>query len=80
VKKFQKYLVYILASQRNVTLYIGVTNGVFRRCLEHKFKKHEDSFADRYNVNKLVYFESYQYIHDAIRREKELKAGTGSGN
>lgn len=68
-----KYFVYILASDKNGTLYIGVTNSLYRRSLEHKFKNNNNSFSAKYNVNKLVYFEIYQNIEEAIAREKNLK-------
>ena len=67
-----QYYIYILASQKNGTLYIGVTNNIERRVLEHKEKVNE-GFSSRYNINMLVYFESFQYINDAILREKRLK-------
>ena len=52
----EKYYVYILANQNNSTLYIGVTNDLKRRLYEHKNKLVE-GFTEKYNVNKLVYFE-----------------------
>lgn len=67
------YYVYILASQRNGTLYVGVTNNIDRRVEEHKSKIHPKSFSAQYNVNKLVYYETYKYILTAIKREKQLK-------
>jgi len=67
------YFVYILASKRNGTLYIGVTNDLTRRVLEHKDKIIK-GFTSKYGVDKLVYYESYQYINDAIQRESNLKA------
>jgi len=67
------YYVYILSSKRNGTLYIGVTNDLFNRSFQHKLKQNPDSFTAKYNVNKLVYFEEYQYIQDAILRETQLK-------
>lgn len=68
----KNYYVYILASQRNGTLYIGVTNDLVRRVYEHKqgFVK---GFTSRYAVHKLVYFEHTQSIDAALTREKELK-------
>jgi len=57
---------------KNGTIYIGVTNNLERRVSEHK-KQINESFTSRYNLNKLVYFERYQYINDAILREKRLK-------
>jgi putative endonuclease len=65
--------VYILANKRNGTLYIGVTNSLFSRMFCHKLKENPQSFTARYNINKLVYYEIYQYIQDAIVREKQLK-------
>ena len=62
---------YILASKSRV-LYIGVTNDIERRVREHKEKRHA-GFTSRYNVNRLVYFETYNDIRDAIAREKQLK-------
>lgn len=71
-KTVHQYYTYILASQKNGTLYIGVTNNLERRVLEHK-QKINDGFTSKYNVNILVYFESFQFINDAILREKRLK-------
>jgi len=66
------YYVYILAStfQR---LYTGVTNGLMSRISQHKTGKNSGSFTAKYRIHKLVYFERFQYINDAIRREKEIK-------
>lgn len=72
IKEYHFYL-YILASKRNGTLYIGVTNNLFTRTFQHKLKENLDSFTARYNIKKLVYYESYQYIGDAIEREKQIK-------
>lgn len=71
-KTTHQYYIYILASQKNGTLYIGVTNDLERRILEHKQKINE-GFTSKYDVTRLVYFESFQYINDAILREKRLK-------
>lgn len=67
------YYVYILASQKNGTLYIGVTNDMAFRLEEHKKKVHPKSFTAQYNVSRLVYFEIFSRIEDAIAREKRLK-------
>ena len=72
-RKEHSYYIYILASKRNGTLYIGVTNNLFSRTFQHKLKKDTKSFTARYNVARLVYYEIYQYIQDAIAREKQLK-------
>jgi len=66
------YFVYILASQRNGTLYIGVTNDLTRRILEHRNGEF-DGFTKRYEVDMLVYFEETNDIESAIAREKQLK-------
>lgn len=67
------YAVYILTNKRNGTLYIGVTNNLFSRGFQHKLKENKNSFTAKYNVNKLVYYETYKYIGDPIAREKQLK-------
>jgi putative endonuclease len=67
------YYVYILASKRNGTLYVGITNDLTRRVLEHK-EKIISGFTSKYSVNKLVYFEMHKYINDAIQRESNIKA------
>ena len=64
--------VYILVSQRNGTLYIGVTSNVIKRVWEHK-NKIVEGFTKEYGVDKLVYFEQHEDITYAIRREKRLK-------
>ncbi len=73
MKEEKQYFVYILASKRNGTLYIGVTNNLLNRSFQHKIKEDKNSFTAKYNVNKLVYYEVYQYVNDAIAREKQLK-------
>lgn len=67
--------IYIVTNNNNTTLYIGVTSNLPKRILEHKEKRYENSFSARYNLDKLVYFEQFQMIGDAIGREKQLKAG-----
>ena len=64
--------VYILASKKNGTLYIGVSTNLRQRIWQHKEKKIE-GFTKRYQVNRLVYFEQCQFIQGAILREKQLK-------
>lgn len=67
-----KYYVYILASKRNGTLYIGMTNNLRNRVEQHRLGK-IPGFTQRYNVKMLVYFEEYNDPRDAIAREKQLK-------
>ncbi len=67
-----KYYIYILASQRNGTLYIGMTNNLRRRVAEHKSEL-VPGFTHKYHVSMLVYFEEYSDPRDAIAREKQLK-------
>jgi putative endonuclease len=64
--------VYLLASQRNGTLYVGVTNDVTRRMSEHKAKL-VPGFTRQYGVDKLVYIEEYNSILEARARERSLK-------
>ncbi len=66
------YHVYILASRRYGTLYMGVTNDLSRRVWEHKTKA-IPGFTSKYGVDRLVWYESYDWIHDAIAREKSIK-------
>jgi putative endonuclease len=68
----KQYYVYIRASKRNGTLYIGVTNNLNRRDAEHKTKV-SSGFTKKYNVNILVYYEVYDFVEDAIKREKAMK-------
>jgi len=68
----QTYFVYILASARNGTLYVGVTNDLARRIYEHKAKQVR-GFTSRYNVHMLVWYETYGDVNEAIAREKQLK-------
>ena len=67
--------VYILTNKNNTTLYVGVTANLEQRIKQHRSKVDKKSFTARYNLDKLVYFESFQMIGDAIAREKQLKAG-----
>ena len=70
----RRYYVYIMAS-RSLTLYTGVTDNIFRRALEHK-RGVMEGFTKRYNINRLVYYETFKYINNAIAREKQIKAWT----
>ena len=66
-----RFFVYILAS-RSKTLYVGVTNNLWNRVLQHR-EGTGSVFTSRYRVTRLVYFEVFQYVSNAIAREKELK-------
>jgi putative endonuclease len=65
------YYVYILASATR-TLYIGVTNDLAGRIQQHQ-QPHPSSFASRYNITRLMYYETFAHPRDAIAREKQLK-------
>jgi len=67
-----QYFVYLLASRKYGTLYIGVTSDLLRRVWEHR-EGVVDGFTKKYKVHKLVYYEVYQEIEGAIEREKRLK-------
>jgi putative endonuclease len=69
----KQYYVYLMASFKQ-TLYVGVTNDLVRRVHQHKTKADPDSFTARYNIDRLVYFETFGDVRDAIAREKEIKA------
>jgi putative endonuclease len=68
----RSFYVYILASRIGGTLYIGVTNDLIRRVGEHRLKL-VDGFAKKYGIARLVYFEEFDDIENAIKREKRLK-------
>jgi putative endonuclease len=70
--KLHQYYIYILTNVNNTVLYTGVTNDLVRRVFEHK-KKIIQGFTSKYNVDKLVYFELFDYIDFAIKREKQIK-------
>ena len=71
MKTEHKYFTYIVSS-RSGTLYIGMTNSICRRALEHKSGEIE-GFASKYHCDRLVYYESFDEVHKAIAREKQLK-------
>jgi len=66
------YYVYILASRKHGTLYLGMTNDLVRRVFEHKSKV-SPGFTSRYEADRLVWFEGYDAAESAITREKKLK-------
>ena len=65
--------VYFMTNTQNTVLYIGVTNNLERRVWEHKNKVDINSFTSKYNCHKIVYYEAFTNIKDAIEREKQLK-------
>ena len=69
------YYVYILTNKSNEVLYIGVTNNLPRRLFEHKNEQIE-GFTKKYHIHKLVFFEEFSDINDAIACEKQLKRWT----
>ena len=68
--------VYIMTNKRNTTLYTGVTSNLNARVLEHKNQIHPKSFTAKYKLFKLVYYEGFHTIEEAIAREKQIKAGS----
>jgi putative endonuclease len=66
------YFVYLMASKRSGTLYLGVTNDLARRAYEHKSKQNY-GFTRRYGVDRLVWYEEFGDVNDAIDREKTMK-------
>ena len=68
-----QWFVYILANQKNGTLYVGITNNLARRGDEHRAKI-GINFTAKYDVKTLVYYEAYDSPKDAIQREKNIKA------
>ena len=67
----KSYFIYILASKKNGTLYIGVTNNLIRRVFEHK-QNLAEGFTKKYGVHTLVYYEHAENIDSALEREKQL--------
>ncbi len=68
-----RYYVYFMSNNWNNVLYIGVTNDIRRRVLEHKTGENSSCFTKKYKCTKLVYVEEYGDINQAIAREKQLK-------
>ena len=71
-----KGFVYILTNNSNSVLYTGVTSDINNRLKQHKTRKHSNSFSARYNLDKLIYFEKFDTIVEAITREKQIKSGS----
>ena len=69
----KEYFVYILANERNTVFYTGMSGDLPNRLDQHYFKDYPKSFTARYNINKLIYFEVFENVYEAINREKEIK-------
>ncbi|PIZ46625.1 hypothetical protein COY32_03015 [candidate division WWE3 bacterium CG_4_10_14_0_2_um_filter_41_14] len=72
----KEYFIYITTNKGNSVFYTGVTSDLSERIEQHKSKVYPNSFTARYNVDKLVYYEVFNDIYDAINREKQIKAGS----
>ncbi|MCF6180459.1 GIY-YIG nuclease family protein [Lutibacter sp.] len=70
----KKSYVYFMTNKNNTVIYIGVTSNLIKRVYQHKTKSYK-GFTNKYNCDKLVYFEEFEDINQAIIREKQLKAG-----
>ena len=68
----ESFYVYILASEKNGTLYVGITSNLIKRIYEHK-NNIVKGFTEKYKVHKLVYYEECSDIYEAIQREKQVK-------
>jgi putative endonuclease len=70
----KQYCVYLLTNKNNTVIYIGFTSNLIKRIYQHKTKSFK-GFTQKYNCDKLVYFEVFSNADEAIQREKQLKAG-----
>ena len=68
--------VYIITNTHHTTLYVGMTSDLHTRTIQHRERVFPKSFSARYNLHKLVYYELFHTIKEAIEREKQLKAGS----
>ena len=75
----KSYSVYVMTNKRNGTLYVGVSGRLWERVREHKNGTRE-GFTKRYQLSQLVYFETFDDVNNAIRREKQLKSGSRRKN
>jgi putative endonuclease len=73
MKREKYYYIYILINRHNTALYIGVTSSLEKRLSQHALKINKGCFTSKYSINKLVYFEVYGNIFQALQREKRLK-------
>ena len=70
-----QYWVYMMTNRNKTVIYTGATNNLQKRVQEHKVKK-GSSFTKKYNITRLVFYESFGRIYDAINSEKKIKAGS----
>ncbi len=70
------YYIYIATNKYNKVLYTGVTRSLLKRMGEHRERIYKNSFTSKYNINKLIYYEVFEDIYNAISREKQIKAGS----
>ena len=75
----KQFYVYILASKRNGTLYLGVTSDIVKRVWQHK-NGLDEGFTKKYGIKRLVYYEIHKDAENAMKREKQLKNGEELGN
>lgn len=72
---YKQYYIYLTTNHTNTVIYTGVTNDLVRRITEHKAGK-GSMFTSKYKVTKLVYYEVYTDIYEALKREKQIKSGS----
>ena len=70
------YFTYMMTNKNKTVIYIGMTNNIFRRVMEHKNHDNPTTFTARYNVDNLVWIELFYTAGEAIAREKQLKGGS----
>ena len=73
--KKKLYYTYLTTNDRQTVIYTGMTNNLSRRMTEHKNGKSSNSFTNQYHASKLVYYEIFNCASEAIKREKQIKAG-----
>jgi putative endonuclease len=76
MKEEKQYYVYINTNRWNSVLYTGVSNNLLSRNYYHKIKENKQSFTAKYKADKLVYYEIFNNVNDAITREKQIKGGS----
>ena len=71
----KQYCVYLLSNKNDTVIYTGITSNLIKRVYQHKAKKYK-GFTSKYNCDKLVYFEVFSDVDQAISREKQIKSGS----